>query len=131
VSSFLPALDYIEIDEVCRIIGGEKAPVHPSTYYRGVASGIYPPPDHPSPGISRVNRPALIAALRGRSASATAPPVPDWVDRLLATIDAAENREQAIELALCEAGAFAALPPRERELAHERVIDAIRERFPD
>ena len=59
-------IDFIDLDETCRTIGGNKKPVHPSTYYRGVKKGIYPPPDHPSPGISRVNRPALVAALRKR-----------------------------------------------------------------
>jgi hypothetical protein len=129
--SVLPAIDYIDLDEVCRIIGGDKKPIHPSTYYRGVVNGIYPPPDHPSPGISRVNRAALIAALRERSTSATAAPMPNWVERLLSAIAAAENRQQAIELALREAGGFAALPPHEREFANEQVIDAIGEKFPD
>jgi hypothetical protein len=59
-------LDNVEIKEVCRMIGGDKKPVHNSTYYRGVKAGIYPPPDHPSPGISRVNRPRMVAALRAR-----------------------------------------------------------------
>jgi len=44
--------EFIDIDETCRIIGGKNNPVHPATYYRGVKAGIYPPPDHPSPGIS-------------------------------------------------------------------------------
>jgi hypothetical protein len=59
-------IDFIDIGETCRTIGGVEKPVHPSTYYRGVKAGIYPPPDHPSPGISRVNRPKLVAALRKR-----------------------------------------------------------------
>jgi hypothetical protein len=57
-------IDFIDIEETCRIIGGNNKPVHPATYYRGVKAGIYPPPDHPSPRISRVNRPRLVAALR-------------------------------------------------------------------
>jgi hypothetical protein len=62
--------EFIDIDETCRVIGGKNNPVHPATYYRGVKAGIYPPPDHPSPGISRVNRPELVAALRKRISAA-------------------------------------------------------------
>ena len=59
-------IDFIDIKETCRTIGGKNKPVNPSTYYRGVKAGIYPTPDHPSPGISRVNRSALLTALRNR-----------------------------------------------------------------
>jgi len=50
--------------------GSDDTAAHPATYYRGVKAGIYPPPDHPSPGISRVNRPELVAALRKRISAA-------------------------------------------------------------
>jgi hypothetical protein len=50
----------------CKVIGGDK-PVHPTTYYRGVKLGIYPPPVHPSPNTSRVDLDKLEAAVRARA----------------------------------------------------------------
>jgi hypothetical protein len=50
------------IKRACAEIGGDK-PIHPSTYYRGVKEGRYPPPDHPSPGIARVDMEKLRAAI--------------------------------------------------------------------
>jgi hypothetical protein len=44
------------IARACKDIGGEEEPIHPSTFYRGVAAGRYSKPEHPSPGISRVDR---------------------------------------------------------------------------
>jgi hypothetical protein len=58
--------ELITIEEGCEDIGGKKKPCHPSTYYRGVRAGIYPPPVHPSPNISRIVRPALAAAIRAQ-----------------------------------------------------------------
>lgn len=55
------------IKAACAIIGGDR-PIHPASYYRGVARGIYPPPDHPSPGISRVNLDRLDEMLAMRMA---------------------------------------------------------------
>ena len=55
--------NYVTIQVACADIGGSK-PVHPSTYYRGVRAGRYPPPEHPSPNISRVDRDKLAIALR-------------------------------------------------------------------
>lgn len=46
--------ELLTVGEACAFLGGEKKPIHPSTYYRGVARGIYPPPAHPSPGITRI-----------------------------------------------------------------------------
>jgi hypothetical protein len=63
-------IDYIDVKEACQLIGGKNSPVNPSTYYRGVRRGIYPPTEHPSPGIARVNRPAIVAALRKQRESA-------------------------------------------------------------
>jgi hypothetical protein len=54
--------DFVTIKTALAIIGGER-PVHHATYYRGVAAGRYPAPEHPSPGISRVRRADLIAAI--------------------------------------------------------------------
>ena len=65
-------MDWITIREACRMIGGDEKPVHPSTYYRGVDAGRYPPPEHPSPGISRVRRSKLQAALEGGADARTA-----------------------------------------------------------
>jgi hypothetical protein len=50
------------IKRACEEIGGDK-PIHPSTYYRGVKEGRYPPPEHPSPGISRINLTKLREAI--------------------------------------------------------------------
>jgi hypothetical protein len=47
--------DLITIREACVEIGGSK-PISLPSYYRGAKAGIYPPPLHPSPGISRVFR---------------------------------------------------------------------------
>ena len=52
--------ELITIREACRLLGGNEKPIHFSTYYRGVARGLYPPLVHPSPGISRVSKRALI-----------------------------------------------------------------------
>jgi hypothetical protein len=63
----MPELEFGTIAQACRIIGGDEKPVHFVTYYRGVKAGIYPPPVHPSPGISRVDLPKLREALRART----------------------------------------------------------------
>ena len=44
----------LTLDQACAFVGGELKPIDRSTYYRGVARGIYPAPIHPSPGISRI-----------------------------------------------------------------------------
>ena len=54
--------EFITIKEACRIIGGEEKPIHYATYYRGVARGDYPAPIHPSPGISRLSKRAVLEA---------------------------------------------------------------------
>lgn len=56
--------EMITIGEACRIIGGDEKPIHPATYYRGIAAGRYPAPVHVSPGVARVHRGHLIAALQ-------------------------------------------------------------------
>jgi hypothetical protein len=53
---------HVTIRRACAEIGGDR-PIHPSTYYRGVDEGRFPPPVHPSPGISRVNLVKLRAAI--------------------------------------------------------------------
>jgi hypothetical protein len=56
--------EYITVDSACRIIGGEERPIDRSTYYRGVQDGRYPAPEHPSPGIARIDKTRLLRALR-------------------------------------------------------------------
>jgi hypothetical protein len=58
---------YITVKRACEIIGGEANPIHVATYYRNAQRGIYPKPEHPSPGISRVNQDKLIAQLRANT----------------------------------------------------------------
>ena len=53
----------LTIKGACRIIGGDERPIHPSTYYRGVAAGRYPAPIRVSPKISRVDKVKLLEAL--------------------------------------------------------------------
>jgi hypothetical protein len=55
--------DFITVKAAGAIIGGEAKPISVATYYRGVKAGIYPPTDHPSPGIARVRKSKLLAAL--------------------------------------------------------------------
>lgn len=46
-------LTVLDIEQVCKFFGGPNSPIHPTTYYRGVKRGIYPPPFKQGPGISR------------------------------------------------------------------------------
>jgi hypothetical protein len=55
--------EWLDILAACALIGGNK-PVHPSTYYRGVKAGVYPPPEKRGLNISRVNRRKLEAKMR-------------------------------------------------------------------
>jgi hypothetical protein len=54
--------ELITIKEACRLLGGNERPIHNATYYRGVARGDYPAPIHPSPGISRLSKRAVLEA---------------------------------------------------------------------
>jgi hypothetical protein len=49
------------------------------------------------------------------------------VSQLLAEILAAEDEAGIVDLLVLDANAIAALPPRERERANERIADAVRE----
>jgi acyl-CoA reductase-like NAD-dependent aldehyde dehydrogenase len=49
------------------------------------------------------------------------------VSQLLAEILAAEDEAGIVDLLVRDANAIAALPPRERERANERIADAVRE----
>ena len=55
--------EYITMAHACRIVGGEEKPISSATYYRGVKAGRLPAPEHPTPGVSRIRRRALIAKL--------------------------------------------------------------------
>jgi predicted DNA-binding transcriptional regulator AlpA len=67
-SSPATTLDLVDIDEGCRVAGGDAKPISRATFYRHVKSGRFPPPVKVTPGISRWQREKLIAAvLRGRS----------------------------------------------------------------
>jgi hypothetical protein len=52
--------DFITVQTACAIIGGDK-PISEPTFYRRFRHLI----EHPSPGITRVRRGKLIAALNG------------------------------------------------------------------
>lgn len=60
------------VEEACRMVGGDK-PIDPSTYYRGVKLGIYPPTFRASPNSARVDLDRLAAVLRARAAAAADP----------------------------------------------------------
>ena len=57
--------DFITVNHACRIVGGEEKPISAATYYRGVRAGRLPAPEHPTPGVSRICRSKLLAALNG------------------------------------------------------------------
>ena len=56
--------DYITVDDGCAIIGGTK-PISMPTFYRNPEFKALI--EHPSPGVSRLRRPKLIALLNGKA----------------------------------------------------------------
>ena len=44
---------FIPADEVCALVGGRQRPISKATLYRHIKAGRFPPPEHPTPGISR------------------------------------------------------------------------------
>jgi hypothetical protein len=52
--------DLITATEAGVVAGGDGAPISLSTVYRNVQRGIYSPPVHPSPGVSRFRRSTLL-----------------------------------------------------------------------
>jgi predicted DNA-binding transcriptional regulator AlpA len=44
--------ELLNIDGMCRFWGGDT-PLHPSSIYRGIQNGIFPPPIHVGPNLSR------------------------------------------------------------------------------
>jgi hypothetical protein len=55
--------DWLTIGQACVEIGGTEKPINPATFYRGANAGRYPKPEHPSPGIARVRKSKLRAAI--------------------------------------------------------------------
>jgi hypothetical protein len=53
----------ITVGKACELIGGD-APIHESTYYRGVRRKIYPAPERaPGTNVSRVNTQKLLRSI--------------------------------------------------------------------
>jgi hypothetical protein len=48
--------ELITVKEGLALYGGDKKPISPATFYRGVRAGRYSPPVKPSPGISRLSK---------------------------------------------------------------------------
>jgi predicted DNA-binding transcriptional regulator AlpA len=55
--------DLVDVREACRTLGGVETPLDPSTFYRGIAAGIYPAPLKVSRQSSRWRRSELLAVL--------------------------------------------------------------------
>jgi predicted DNA-binding transcriptional regulator AlpA len=62
--------ELITVKQAWSIVGGSR-PISVPTYYRHVKSGRFPAPCHPSPGISRIRRSELIAAIEAVIAKRT------------------------------------------------------------
>ena len=62
--------DLMTVTDACRMIGGTK-PISRATFYRHVQTGRFPAPVHPSPGISRIRKSELIAAIDAATSRAT------------------------------------------------------------
>ncbi len=45
--------DLVDEATMCRLIGGERSPIHRSTLWRGIANGRYPAPLKIGPSINR------------------------------------------------------------------------------
>lgn len=56
-------MDLITVRAACAVVAGAEKPIHPATYYRGVSAKRYPAPIKVSPGVSRVDKRALVTAL--------------------------------------------------------------------
>jgi predicted DNA-binding transcriptional regulator AlpA len=54
----------LDITEACRFFGGGSSPLHPTTLYKGIKAGKYPPPLKQGPGTSRWLRSECATALR-------------------------------------------------------------------
>jgi predicted DNA-binding transcriptional regulator AlpA len=66
-NSTLAQVEYLDNSAVCELIGGSR-PIHPSTLWRGVKSGIYPEPVAVTPNNKRWKKSEVLAALEVRAA---------------------------------------------------------------
>ena len=53
---------YLTVERSCAIVGGEESPINKATFYRNFRDLI----EHPSPGISRVEKGRLLGRLAAR-----------------------------------------------------------------
>lgn len=65
--TYQPNEELMTVDDACRLIGGTQ-PISRATFYRQVQAGRFPVPVHPTPGISRIRRSELIAAIDAATA---------------------------------------------------------------
>jgi predicted DNA-binding transcriptional regulator AlpA len=61
--------ELLDIEAVCRFLGGEKTPLNPSTVYRGIRDGNFPAPVRVGLHVSRWLRSELESALAWRVAA--------------------------------------------------------------
>lgn len=70
---------YLAANEVCAILGGKEHPISKATLYRNIKAGRLPPPEHPTPGISRWRpsqiREAMANRQMGTRIEAQIPPI--------------------------------------------------------
>lgn len=59
--------ELIDIPEACKLLGGSR-PINPATYYRGVASGLYPRPIKIG-NSARLLKREIIAVIQARIAA--------------------------------------------------------------
>lgn len=67
-----PADYLVNEKEACAIIGGRMAPIHRSTFWRGICSGRYPSPVKVGPNTNRWDRRKLTQVVE-RAASTYGP----------------------------------------------------------
>ena len=60
--------ELLDLDAACLFIGGSR-PINPATMYRGIKSGIYPPPVKIGPNLSRWRKCELAEAIERRIAA--------------------------------------------------------------
>ena len=60
--------DLVPVSVACEELGGRDTPLDPSTLYRGIRRGLYPPPIKVGPGMSRWSRIELREAKKSRAA---------------------------------------------------------------
>ncbi|MER9225785.1 hypothetical protein NKI39_09020 [Mesorhizobium sp. M0664] len=65
--------DLVDEAGACRLIGGENAPIHRSSLWRGINSGRFPEPLKIGPATNRWRVSELIAVLEKASAERAGP----------------------------------------------------------